>query len=103
MCVKDITLHFSLLDFVRKCNLYAKITLCQKRFVSKLSCKQTARLIFPSYYCMRIVRPLFIYATFIKRSIHKQTCSNALFNKYIYTVVSIVDIILLTIKELHQQ
>ena len=38
---------------------------------------------------------LFIYTTFIKRSIHKQTCSNALFNKYIYTVVSIVDIILL--------
>ena len=24
---------------------------------------------------------LFIYTTFIKRSIHKQTCSNALFNK----------------------
>ena len=38
---------------------------------------------------------LFIYTTFIKRSIHKQTCSNALFNKYIYTVVSIVDIMLL--------
>ena len=41
---------------------------------------------------------LFIYTTCIKRSIHKQTCSNALFNKYIYTVVSIVDIILLIIE-----
>ena len=28
---------------------------------------------------------LFIYTTFIKRCIHKQKCSNAIFNKYIYT------------------
>ena len=37
---------FDRLDFVRKSILYAKITLSPKKFVSKLSCKQTARLLF---------------------------------------------------------
>ena len=36
---------------------------------------------------------LFIYTTFIKRSIHKQTCSNALFNKNIYSCNSKVSCI----------
>ena len=44
--LKDIQLPYYLLDFVRKSILYAKITLSQKKFVSKLDCKQTARLIF---------------------------------------------------------
>ena len=39
---KDMTLHFQLLDFVKKSILYAKITPFQKRFASKLSCKQTS-------------------------------------------------------------
>ena len=43
---KDIQLHFYLLDFIRKSIVYAKITLSQKKVVSKLSCKQTARLLF---------------------------------------------------------
>ena len=34
------------LDRVRKSILYEKINLTQKKFVSKLSCKQTARLLF---------------------------------------------------------
>ena len=44
--LKDIHLYFLLLHFVRKSILYAKITLSQKKFVSILSCKQTARLLF---------------------------------------------------------
>ena len=46
--IKDITLHFYLLDFVRKSIHYAKIILSQKEIASKLSCKQTARLYFSS-------------------------------------------------------
>ena len=44
--IKDIQFHFQLLNFVRKSILYAKITLSPKKLVSKLSCKQTACLLF---------------------------------------------------------
>ena len=60
-------------------------------------CKEIVKIINPSRY-VTINCNVFIYTTFIKRSIHKQTCSNALFHKYIKIVVSIVDIILLIIE-----
>ena len=48
--LKDLTLYFHLFYFAKKSNLHAKITLSQKKFVSKLSCKQTARLLYSTFY-----------------------------------------------------
>ena len=46
VALKTYNSIFNYYILVRKSILYAKITLSPKKFVSKLSCKQTARLLF---------------------------------------------------------
>ena len=49
--VKDTNRYELHVDRVRKSILYEKINLTQRKFVSKLSCKQTARLLFSYLLC----------------------------------------------------